>query len=273
MSSLEKEYYEAERFWIGDSLLDQDNLERIRLTAAMIPSDVESLVDVGCGNGVFVNYLQNDSREFKLLAIDRSATALKYVKTEKMEGDIANIPLPSNSFDCVTCLEVIEHLPIEIYKNALSELARISKKYVIISVPLDEDLKKKYTQCPSCKSIFNADLHLRKFDYDIIKELLKEFNYECVLVNMAGQQETFKGHGIFTKLFYPNHYRLWNSPICPICGFKEEPEKMTGNKINENVVESNGKHRSLISYFTVIPKLFWPKNKKYYWIIGLYKRK
>ncbi len=133
MNNFEKEYYESERFWEGEALQDEGNIKRIKETASLIPPDTTSLVDIGCGNGVFVNYLQKEIPNLNLFAIDRSKSALKYVKTENKEGDIADIPLPDNSFDCVTCLEVIEHLPVGVFQKALSELVRISNKYVIIS--------------------------------------------------------------------------------------------------------------------------------------------
>ncbi len=273
MKSFEEEYYESERFWEGEALQDEGNIKRIKETASLIPPDTTSLVDIGCGNGVFVNYLQKEIPNLNLFAIDRSKSALKYVKTENKEGDIADIPLPDNSFDCVTCLEVIEHLPVGVFQKALSELVRISNKYVIISVPYDENLEKNHTQCPQCKSLFNADLHLRKFSDESIRQLLAGHNFECILTKKTGSQVFYKGHYQFTKLFYPEHVRVWRSPICPICGYKtiENQVPKDVNKQNTNAVQTS--HRSLISYFTGLPKLFWPKEEKNYWIIGLYKRK
>jgi SAM-dependent methyltransferase len=273
MSDFEKEYYESDRFWEGDALQDDNNFDRIRQTAAMIPSEVNSLTDIGCGNGIFVNYLQKQSPEINILAIDRSKAALRFVKTEKKEGDIVEIPLTDQSFDCVTCLEVIEHLPVEIYRKALSELTRVSRKYVIVSVPYAENLEKNHTQCPNCKSIFNADLHLRNFSDEAIRHLLVENNFDCVMIKKAGEQVFFKGHDRFTRMFYPEHFRMWRSPICPICGYKTEYKPVTEPVTGQTGNTHSTPHRSLISYFTVFPKLFWPKEKKYYWIMGLYKRK
>jgi|SRR5450432_946287 len=273
MSSFEKEYYESDRFWQGEAIQDENNNIRIRETASIIPTDAISVVDIGCGNGVFVNYLQKEYPKLSLLAIDRSKTALKYVKTEKKEGDIADIPLPDLSMDCVTCLEVIEHLPVDVFQKALSELTRISKQYVIISVPYAENLEKNHTQCPQCKTSFNADLHLRNFSDDTIRHLLEKFGFECVSTKKTGEQFFYKGHYEFTRFFYPEHFRGWRSPICPVCGFKSEENHIPENVKGQATIHEQKQRRSLISYFSVVPKLFWPKEKKYYWIIGLYKRK
>ncbi|MBK8628516.1 MAG: hypothetical protein IPN86_24085 [Saprospiraceae bacterium] len=37
--------------------------------------------------------------------------------------------------------EVLEHLPEEIYNSTTKELSRISKKYILISVPNDESIQ------------------------------------------------------------------------------------------------------------------------------------
>lgn len=50
-------------------------------------------------------------------------------------GDVTSLPLEDNLFDCVLAAEVLEHLPFEEFAVALSELARVSRKYVIITLP------------------------------------------------------------------------------------------------------------------------------------------
>ncbi len=55
MESFEKEYYESETFWEGEMLQDAANQQRIKTTASLIPDDVDTLADIGCGNGVFIN--------------------------------------------------------------------------------------------------------------------------------------------------------------------------------------------------------------------------
>jgi ubiquinone/menaquinone biosynthesis C-methylase UbiE len=176
MESFEKQYYESASFWEGEMLQDDNNKLRIKLTADLIPKGVKSLVDVGCGNGMFLNYLQKIRADLELLVIDRSETALSFVNTQKKVGDIISLPFEDNSFDCVTCLEVIEHLPHNIYEIALKELTRISKKYVIISVPFNEKIEDSYNKCPKCLSIFNYELHLRKYVKNDMAFLLNKLN-------------------------------------------------------------------------------------------------
>lgn len=271
MNSFERAYYESDTFWGGDMLQDTANKERIISTASLIPGDTQSLADVGCGNGVFINYLSDNYKSLDLTAVDRSETALKYVHTNKVRADIASLPFEDRSFDCVTCLEVIEHLPIPVYKRALQELTRVAKKNIIISVPFEEKLENSYTQCPSCKTIFNKEIHLRSFKEDDIKRLLNDFHFECVALEKLNPVVSYKWHDFYRKLFYPEQFTSWSSPICPLCGYEENLKnpRTVGTVQQENKVTAK---RKWISYLSGLPKLIWPKEINYYWILARYQR-
>jgi hypothetical protein len=51
----------------------------------------------------------------------------------KVDLEKEKIPYPDNSFDCVLCLDVLEHL--DNIHETFDELCRVSKKWVIISLP------------------------------------------------------------------------------------------------------------------------------------------
>ena len=50
-------------------------------------------------------------------------------------GDVTKLQLEDNCFDCVLATEILEHLPFSEFDVALSELARVSRKHVIITLP------------------------------------------------------------------------------------------------------------------------------------------
>ena len=270
MNNFEKLYYEDESFWGGEMLQDPANQERIKKTVDLIPQNVQSLVDVGCGNGVFVNYLNKFNPKIEILGLDRSEAALKYVKTNKQVCDIENIPLPNKSMDCITCLEVIEHLPVPVYEKALSELTRISNKYIIISVPFEENSEEFYNQCPSCKTIFNYEMHLRRFDDKKMQGLLNSYGFSCVELDHFGTTYKYLGHYAFRKIFYKEQFKQWRSPICPVCGYKAN--NGFEHNIDSEMSTTISSKRKIISYLSAIPKLIWPKVKKNYWVAALYKR-
>ncbi len=163
-SSPEQDAYEIEGLW-EEELFGPDDQERISFIEKLIPDTVRTFLDAGCGNGLLLNHLhQTASRRFdRLCGVDRSAEALSRVLAEKHSGSLAALPFKNGEFDMVVCNSVIEHLPITFYDVAISELARVSKRYVFISVPYDEDLEHSLVHCPRCGCRFNPNYHLRSY--------------------------------------------------------------------------------------------------------------
>lgn len=267
MNNYEKEYYEWDQFWDNGSLQDKFNSIRIAETIKLIPSDVESLADVGCGNGVFLNALMLKRPELNLIGIDRSSTALKFLNTNKIEGSITALPFDDSSFDCVSSLEVLEHLAVDDYETALSELARITKKYLLVSVPFQEKLEDNFTKCPNCLSRFNRDLHLRNFSTKQFKSLFDHLGFSNVVTHTTGKIRTYLYHSQYRRIFLTEEFFKWDVPICPFCGFRKEisgPEKEPTN---------GAATMHFISRIATIPKLLWPKTSRDFWIVGLFVRK
>lgn len=267
MNDFERQYYESEGFW-KDTLQDPLNQQRIRDTASIIPGNVKTLLDVGCGNGIFLNYLKANNESIKTLGIDRSESALKYLQSDKLVGSITDLPLEDQSYDCVTCLEVLEHIPFDVYNKALKEIARVAKEYLIVSVPYNEDLEENRNQCPECKSVFNVDLHFRTFSREKMHTLFKGLGFSPIQTMTLGVQYFLKGQKAYSRIIYPNNYKVFNAPICPVCGYKLESvpaaKKVTGQKVETK--------KNVLSLITRLPKMVWPKGKRHYWIMCLYKR-
>ncbi len=88
-----------------------------------------SVLEVGVGDGMVRYYLLNHTKvDYKSLDI---AEDLK----PDILGSVTEIPLPDNSFDLVCAFEILEHLPFSSFDKAVSELFRVSKGFVIISLP------------------------------------------------------------------------------------------------------------------------------------------
>lgn len=146
---------------------------KIEKVLEWIPSDTKTILDVGCGNGVITNIL---GKHFEVTAVDRSKKALTYVKTNKVEASSDDIPLGNKSFDLVFSSEMLEHLDNKTFDGTISELKRLSKKYIFITVPNGENPDKMAIKCPSCGYIFNRSNHLRSFTLSDFQELFPEYN-------------------------------------------------------------------------------------------------
>lgn len=98
----------------------------------------EKILDVGCGEGVTLNKIQEMKIGKKLEGVDNFKDAIEigtktFPKLSLKLADIYALPYKDNSFDIVLCNEVLEHL--ERPQDAIKELIRVSNKYLLLSVP------------------------------------------------------------------------------------------------------------------------------------------
>jgi predicted SAM-dependent methyltransferase len=50
-------------------------------------------------------------------------------------GDVRDLPFEAASFDAVLCAQVLEHLPFELFPLCLRELRRVTRAWVVLSLP------------------------------------------------------------------------------------------------------------------------------------------
>ena len=146
--------------------------DKIRKIIEVIPEPVESIVDIGCGNGIITNVL---GAHFNVTAVDRSKKALSFVQTKKVVASADDIPLPDDSFDMVFSSEMLEHLEDDTLIKSVAEMKRLSKKYIFITVPNSENPDKLSVKCPECGYVYNTSNHLRSFEVDKIMKLFPEY--------------------------------------------------------------------------------------------------
>lgn len=100
--------------------------------------DIHSVLDAGCGEGFTLERLKKSGIGKKLVGFDASEEAIRlgrklFPGQAISLGDIYAISHKDKSFDLVICSEVLEHL--ERPSLALSELARVSRQYILLTVP------------------------------------------------------------------------------------------------------------------------------------------
>ncbi len=100
----------------------------------------ESLLDVGCGDGVLLFKLQNYIEGKKSYGIDIDPKGIEMAKynnscTQFAIAATQALPFSDNEFDVVLCCEVLEHLDPPILHASLAEMRRVAARYCIFSVP------------------------------------------------------------------------------------------------------------------------------------------
>ena len=230
-------YFENKDHWESQKYLGNSN-ENLRITRTkdLIPTDVNTIIDVGCGNGFFLKTLE-DLNSYKLYGIEPSKNAINQnLSSLKLdEGTIDDIKFDDDFFDLVTCLEVIEHLPFKTYEKGLLELERISKKYIIISVPYQET--RNHVVCPYCDCHFNGTTHLKSFDDNKLVNLFNDSKLISLL--KVGKTKKFKFQPL-RKLFKRNILNFRDVHICPQCNYTNSEnlnikrnQKSSKNHFNE----------------------------------------
>lgn len=119
----------------------------------------ESVCDVGCGTGYLLDWVRTKNPNInRLIGVDFAIDdAAKRDDIEYHAAKIEALPFEDKAFDTVICTHVIEH--ILDYRQAISELRRITKKRLIIIVPREREYK--YT--------FNPHFHFFPYTHSFLR--------------------------------------------------------------------------------------------------------
>ena len=114
----------------------QHGLGRTLLQA--IPSDITTILDVGCGMGEFSDIMENLG--YDVFRVDGADHCVRYNhekghKCDQIDFEFGTLPFATNMFDAAVSLDVIEHLWNT--DHYLSEIQRVVKPngYIILSTP------------------------------------------------------------------------------------------------------------------------------------------
>ncbi len=125
----------------------------------IIPVNVESLIDVGCGKGIIGALVRIYRNPKRLVGLDVFPEYVQFCRKFEMYDetylfDLKKSPLPfeEKEFECLTCIEVIEHLRKSDGEKLIAELERIAK-IVILTTPSHPTLSKSFDNNPSNKHL------------------------------------------------------------------------------------------------------------------------
>jgi SAM-dependent methyltransferase len=117
-----------------------------------------SILEIGIGSGLVTSYLKYLGIKVKTLDINKNLNPDFQCSVLDIENNGNNMEL----YDVVVCCRVLHHIQFEKLGQALENIHKITKKYVVISLPVDEArlyFMNRYTS----SSIFVTSIKIPKF--------------------------------------------------------------------------------------------------------------
>ena len=205
------DFYDALSRW--GKTLDEPNRERIEQTLGLVPADVRTVLDLGCGDGSISNPLL--AKGLDVTGVDLSAVALGHFDGKGLVGSLDRLSFPDRSFDLVISAEVLEHLPVTVYETALKEIERVARRYVIVTTPNGEHLAAGFVRCEQCRCIYHRNLHVRVFDRAVHHSLFRELELDKT-VEINSWRYYLRAAYLAQRLL--GIYQFKEGLICPCCG-------------------------------------------------------
>ena len=164
-------------------------LSKFQVALDVVPfSTVSNVLDIGCGNAVFEELLLEKYPSLDISVMDVSEEQLKLVKQKNLQinlkkGSITSIPYPDESFECVTCIGLLQNFDGSV-DEAIDEIFRVLKKQgILYLVTMDSE----------CKDIKNGKIAKNPSQkYFIPEELEKKLERRGFRIMKSGAISTKK---------------------------------------------------------------------------------
>lgn len=167
-----RKYFNISTKWITNHFIEN-------ILKTLKELNAKSILDIGCGPGYItkkiINYL-----DIEIVGCDINKSHLsiarKIIRKELVIADVTKLPFKDSSFDAVIALEIIEHL--NDVNAAISEIKRVSKNYVIITVPNEPFFRlANFLRGKNIKTLGNIPDHIHHFNkHSLEKVLSKHFS-------------------------------------------------------------------------------------------------
>ncbi|NPV90659.1 MAG: methyltransferase domain-containing protein [Firmicutes bacterium] len=210
-------YFNQSQVWDKDALTYQKHV--LHDILAVLPNNVQSILDVGCGDGLITNALP---AAIKVVGLDLSEEALKRVNRETVLGNVTNIPFPDAAFDLVMANDILEHLTLQERIKGLAEIARVARKYVIITVPFLEDLSVGAVKCAGCGFYYHINHHFYSFGLKETRDFLVPHGFKPVAQILSGDVWLNEPpEVVYLKRLFLSELGDATGAICPKCGSRD----------------------------------------------------
>ncbi|MBT9315240.1 class I SAM-dependent methyltransferase [Leptothoe spongobia] len=142
-----------------------------------------TVLDVGCGGGAYVNFLAEQGLE--VIGVDQYQDFLQVASEAQYQGsfvqaDAAKLPFEENSFDSAYCFDVLEHVDD---RKVLKEISRVTSKRIILTVPQKDEHMEQFGLS---FMTYRDPTHLRYYSEDSLRELCLSIKPENIKIFPEG---------------------------------------------------------------------------------------
>ena len=186
---------------------------------ALLPDDCGgAAIDIGARDGWFSSILVE--KFDKVTALDLEKPSIRHPKIHCVKGNAINLEFANEAFDLVFCAEVLEHIPPKHLSKVCSELDRVAKKYILIGVPFNQDLRIGRTKCYTCGKRNPPWGHINIFNENKLKKLFPL--REAKKISFVGENKAYTNvFSAFLMDLAGNPYGPYNqTEPCIYCGAK-----------------------------------------------------
>jgi ubiquinone/menaquinone biosynthesis C-methylase UbiE len=165
-------------------------IRKAKIIASSMPngmtSNINSILDFGCGYGAFVKHFQDALKIPKAIGVDFSSSAINVANKQFANGSLAFYRLQTldisknsdfllsiipNKVDCILLIDLLEHVP-----NCKDLIANLSKftKYFIIKLPIESSFFDNYILTKEYPGSTHSNGHLREFDANNVHYFIRQ---------------------------------------------------------------------------------------------------
>ncbi len=164
----------AKRRHIVDKKYFEPRLEVHRIILENMDwTEVESLLDVGCGFGEFLEMVKSHIPQIEVVGVDIDAELINNSSVDAdfliCDADI-DLPFKDNSFDCVTIIQILEHVSNP--THLIQEVMRVSRDKAVFVVP-NIGRPSRILAAMRGREIREVEGHKQGWDYHLFKQVLE----------------------------------------------------------------------------------------------------